>query len=318
MEKRKHTFFRRVLYAVMIAALAAVCLFSGCTPQYYTEEDIQKLTEEGTAAIEAWLAENEPGAKATDIKVLKALGFLDEGHGLSDALELKVVSGDLVSKRIFVTGTGRMYRDDLHELCDETTAELLAEKLGFGGNKAFLNGSPILEIPAREFVDRRQNGKFKIYSSTGMAYQMLPYEVTEENLENYVRNALQSRELSVDRLKLTIELSEGDVPEATVTLLAGICELRELNRIAFVSADRTKETAFYFTDRDEISGQTGEYIQMIEYERTESAQSADPELTATPAGEVTLRQMWVGYYDMDTLALSSEGPGKDAQSSAAQ
>ncbi len=318
MEKRKKTLFWRLLCAVSVAALAVSCLFTGCTPQYYTEEDVRKLTEEGTEAIEKWLAENEPGAKATDIKLLKALGFLDEGHGLSDALELNVVAGDTVSKRIFVTGTGRMYRDDHHELCDATVAKILAENLGFGGSKAGLNGSPILEIPAREFEDRKQNGKFEIYSRTGMAYQMLPYEVTEENMEDYLRSALRSGELSVDRLKLTIELSEGDVPEIMTTLLSGIRDLRNLNRVAIISADRTKETAFYFTERDDIAGKTGKYIQLNVYERTETAQTDDPELTATPGGEVTLRQMWVCYYDMETLALSSEGPGADAQPSAAQ
>lgn len=312
MENRKKTLFRRLLCAVSVAALAVACLFTGCTPQYYTEEDIRKLTEEGTEAIEKWLAENEPGAKATDIKLLKALGFLDEGHGLSDALEFTVVSGDTVSKRIFVTGTGRMYRDDLHELCTATVAKVLAENLGFGGNNAVLNGSAILEIPARELEDRKENGKFEIYNRTGMGFEMLPYEVTEENLEEFVRSAVKSGELTVLRLNLTIELSEEDGPEVTNELLEGIRKLRELNRIGFVSADRTKETAFYFTTRDNISGQTGEYIQLIEYERTEFVQSEDPQFTATPA-EVTLRQMWVGFYDLKTLALSSEGPGADAK-----
>lgn len=318
MENRKKTLFWRLLCAVSVAVLTIACLFTGCTPQYYTEEDVRKLTEEGTEAIEKWLAENEPGAKATDIKLLKALGFLDEGHGLSDALELNVVAGDTVSKRIFVTGTGRMYRDDHHELCDATVAKILAENLGFGGSKAGLNGSPILEIPAREFEDRKQNGKFEIYSRTGMAYQMLPYEVTEENMEDYLRSALRSGELSVDRLKLTIELTEGDAPEITTTLLAGIRDLRNLNRVAIISADRTKETAFYFTDKDDVSGKSGKYIQLNMYERTEAVQPGNPELTAAPDGEVTLRQMWVCYYDMETLALSSEGPGADAQPSAAQ
>ena len=312
MENRKKTLFRRLLCAVSVAALAVACLFTGCTPQYYTEEDVRKLTEEGTEAIEKWLAENEPGAKATDITVLKALGFLDEGHGLSDALEFTVVSGDTVSKRIFVTGTGRMYRDDLHELCTATVAKVLAENLGFGGNNAVLNGSAILEIPARELEDRKENGKFEIYNRTGMGFEMLPYEVTEENLEEFVRSAVKSGELTVLRLNLTIELSEEDGPEVTNELLEGIRKLRELNRIGFVSADRTKETAFCFTTRDNISGQTGEYIQLIEYERTELVQSEDPQFTATPA-EVTLRQMWVGFYDLKTLALSSEGPGADAK-----
>ena len=94
-------------------------------------------------------------------------------------------------------------------------------------------------------------------------------------------------------------LREGeDLPAFEELPLEKIREYEAVNTIWIDNASFTRSYMIWFTDRDDIAGRDGSFIEVVEYKKNDNA-NTDEEWT----------RVWIRHYDKKTLEVSSESKG---------
>lgn len=299
MNTRKPKRTSRCIALALVCALLCLCV--GCLPQYYTEEDEEKVRAQGEEAVKAWIAKNEPDAKLSGyVSVLLGASIIGhESYGLTDAINFYTTADDGAtrSRKVYVMSTGRVYRDDLMDKVSEIIARKIADDLGYTDCGAKLTNQPDYLITLKEITDEKLNGKLTYTDAVGRD-SVLPYEVTEDKLEEYVAEALANRQLVIDDVMPTIILPGEDLPAFEELPLEKIRGYEKVNTIWIDNASFTRSYMIWFTDRDDVAGRDGAFIEVDEYKKNDN-----------PNNNEEWTRVWIRFYDKKTLEVSSESKG---------
>lgn len=179
----KRFIFKRELIAALLV-IAMLLSLAGCMPKWYTDEDIAKFEKEGKAEVTRWLEKNIPDARLDK----GSISISYDSFGLDDIVYGKYELDGEVKNFMFVRGSEDMYTDEMYHTASEAVAEMYAE--GFGLKNYKIKDSEdsydvTFYVEYKKYADKKGDGNFEVSDENGF-YRYLPYDLTEDELEDYL------------------------------------------------------------------------------------------------------------------------------------
>lgn len=208
------------------AKLSILCLLiltfvTGCMPSLYSKKQGDALYNNLTAKVDDWFEDNLPDASVDSYKIEP--GFVDTndnttyifGNTLSEAMYGNYMLDGETHHYFYVPSSNKMYTDDLSDEALVIATDIYISGLGFSSSELLDPEENLMSdeklyseissmISYNLIYDSDDDGNLDTFPSN--KYQpYLPYDVTSENVDDYVKTHLAEGTLRASGITVVLD-----------------------------------------------------------------------------------------------------------------
>ncbi len=198
----------KLVLFIMISLI--VLMLTGCEPQSYNEDELNTLQSEGRQKVEEWFKSNNIDADLKECDVVETnYGTDPEPGALTDAVSGTFISDGKTHNYLFVTGTNKMYVDDLMEEAEEITGTMYGDGLGLKDYKIDKVEYLLFNIECTGYENNKNEDILEENSIEFISRAMIPFDVNENSIKDYLEKEYQNTDFGKDA-KISL-ISEDDI-----------------------------------------------------------------------------------------------------------